>query len=95
MADNSQATDDKKKAMFKVVGGPDLVFLLKYEGKVLADATYKAAITTIYVAIIGQTNQVMIRFKLFTAMPQEGQPFSTWWTKIKEQADKNVSTDYN
>ena len=45
--------------------------------------------------ITGQTNQAMIRFMLFTTMAPEGQPFSTWWTKIKEQADKCTFTGYN
>ena len=72
-----------------------MMLIFRYVGKVPADATYNTAITTICAAITGQTDQVMIRFKIFTAMPQEGQPFSTWWTIIKEQANKCVFKDYN
>ena len=77
------------------MGGPDIVFLFKCIRKVQADATYNAAVTTIRTAITSKTNQAMLRFKLYTAIPQGTQPFASWWTKVKEQADKCVFTDYN
>ena len=88
VTDNVGASEAKKKALIQAVGGPDMVFLFDYIGKVVVGDTYDAAIDKIRLAITGQTNQAMIRFKLFTGMAQDSQPFSTWWAKVKEQADK-------
>ena len=64
-------------------------------GKVKADTTYEVAVEVIKAGITSQTNQAMSHFKLFTGMSQESQPFSTWWTKVKEQADKCMFEAYN
>ena len=39
VTDNSDATDAKRKAMLQTVGGPDMVILFEYIGKVPHDAT--------------------------------------------------------
>ena len=75
--DQNAAVAAKKKALLKTVGGPDMVFLFDYVGKVQADATYEVALEAIKAGITGQTNQAMSRFKLFIGMSQENQPFST------------------
>ena len=56
VTDNVEASAAKKKALLQAVGGPDMVFLFDYIGKVPPDATYEAAIDRIRVAITGQTN---------------------------------------
>ena len=95
VTDNIGASEAKKKALLQAVGGPDMVFLFEYLGKVVPGDTYDAATEKIRVAITGQTNQAMIRFKLFTGMAQESQTFSTWWARVKEQADKCVFNAYD
>ena len=65
------AAEAKKKALIQAVGGPDMVFLFDYIGKVEVGDTYDAAVDKIRLAITGQTNQAMIRFKLFTGMAQD------------------------
>ena len=73
VTDNYDALPAKKKAMLQAVGGPDMVFLFDFIGKVPQDATYEAAIMTIRTGLTGHTNQAMMKFKLFTVIPQEGQ----------------------
>lgn len=88
VTDNTTAVSAKKKSLLRAVGGPDMVFLFDHIGKVADDASYEDAIEAIRTAITGQTNQAMIRYKLFTGMTQDDEPFSSWWAKVKEQADK-------
>jgi hypothetical protein len=95
LTDNSNATDAKKKALMQSVGGQDIVWLFEYVGKVLDGDTYDAAITKIRAAITGQTNQAVMKYKLFTGMKQEDQSFASWWTAVKEQADKCDFQGYN
>ena len=84
-----EATD---MAELAVLGSPGL---FEYVGKVLDGDTYEAAITKIRAAITGQTNQAVMKYKLFTGMKQEDQSFASWWTCVKEQADKCDFTGYN
>ena len=95
LTDNADATDAKKKALMQSVGGPDMIWLWDYMGKVLEGDTYQQAIDKVRVAITGQTNQAVMKYKLFQGMPQEDQAFSSWWSKVKEQADKCDFTGYN
>ena len=69
VTDNAGAAKEKKKALLKSVGGVDMVFLFKHIGKVPNDSKFDATITTICGGITGQTNQAMIRYKLFKEMP--------------------------
>ena len=64
MTDNNGA-DPAKKTILQAVGGPDIVFLCKFVGKVHADLMYEVALESIKAGITGQTNQAMGRFKLF------------------------------
>lgn len=73
--------------MLRSVGGKDMVFLFDNMGKVEDWDTFEGAVKKIKDAMVKQTNQAMINYKLFTGMAQEGQPFSAWWTTIKEQAE--------
>ena len=71
------------------------MFLFDHIGKVADDASYDDAIEAIRTAITGQTNQAMIRYKLFTGMPQDDEPFSSWWVKVKEQANNCSFENYD
>ena len=73
--------------MLRSVGGKVMVFLFDYVGKVEDWDTFEGAVKKIKDAMVKQTNQAMINYKLFTRMAQEGEPFSAWWTTIKEQAE--------
>ena len=95
LTDNENATDAKKKALMQSVGGQDIVWLFDYVGKVADGDTYEAAIAKIKAAITGQTNQAVMMYKLYTGMKQEDQSFASWWTCVKEQADKCDFTGYN
>ena len=95
VTDNMEAANAKKKSLLRAVGGPDMVFLFDHIGKVADGANYNEAIAAIRTAITGQTNQAMIRFKLFTGMGQDDEPFSSWWAKVKEQAEKCSFDDYD
>ena len=95
LTDNADATDAKKKALMQSVGGPDMIWLWDYMGKVAEGDTYQQAIDKVRAAITGQTNQAVMKYKLFMGMPQEDQAFSSWWSKVKEQADKCDFTEYN
>ena len=86
LTDNTDATDAKKKALMQSVGGPDMIWLFDYVGKVEDGDTYTAAIAKVKTAITGQTNQAVMKYKLFTGMPQGEQAFASWWTNVKEQA---------
>ena len=70
VTDNARAGQEKKKALLKSVGGQDMVFLFKHIGKVPDDTVFDAAITMIRGGITGQTNQAMMRYKLFKDMSQ-------------------------
>lgn len=95
LTDNTEATDAKKKALMQSVGGPDMIWLFDYVGKVADGDTYAAAIEKVKTAITGQTNQAVMKYKLFTGMPQGEQAFASWWTNMKEQAEKCDFTVYN
>ena len=95
VTDNADTTGAKKKSLLRAVGGVDMVFLFDHVGKVADDASYEDAINAIRTAITGQTNQAMIRYKLFTGMAQGEESFSCWWAKVKEQADKCSFDSYN
>ena len=95
VTDNADAVCSKKKSLLRAVGGADMVFLFDHIGKVAHDASYDDAIEAIRTAITGQTNQAMIRYKLFTGMAQDEEPFSSWWAQVKEQADKCKFDQYN
>ena len=95
LTDNAEATDVKKKALMQSVGGADMIWLWDFMGKVEEQDTYLQAIEKIRAAITGQTNQAMMKYKLFTGMEQEDQAFSSWWSSVKEQADKCNFTGYN
>ena len=95
LTDNAEATDAKKKALMQSVGGADMIWLWDFMGKVEEQDTYLQAIEKIRAAITGQTNQAMMKYKLFTGMEQEDQAFSSWWSSVKEQADKCNFTGYN
>ena len=88
VTDNSDAENCKKKSLLRVIGGPDMIFLFDHIGKVTQEMTFAQAVQNIKSAITGQTNQAMIRYKLFTGMQQGEEAFSSWWAKVKEQADK-------
>ena len=88
VTDNSDAADNKKKSLLRAIGGQDMIFLFDHLGKVTEEMTYAVAIQNVRTAITSQTNQAMIRYKLFTNMAQENEAFSSWWAKIKEQAEK-------
>ena len=88
VTDNAEAPKAKKKSLLRVIGGPDMVFLFDHMGKVTKVMEYDAAVEAIMAAITGQTNQAVMRFKLFTGLQQGSEPFSVWWSKVKEQADK-------
>ena len=47
-----------------------MIFMFKHVGKVADDSTYDTAITTIWGGNTGQTNQVMVKNKLFKDMAQ-------------------------
>ena len=74
---NVGAQSNEKKALLQAVGGPDMVWLFDFVGKVTAEMTYDVALTNIRAGITGQTNQAMMRYKLFTQMLQGKQPFSS------------------
>ena len=94
VTDNTQAMA-AKKSILRAIGCPDMVFMFNYVVKVPAEAIFHVAIETICAAITGKTNQAMIRFQLFMTMPQDNEPFSIRWTKVKEQVDKCVFNGYN
>ena len=91
----SDAPDQVKKAMLMSVGRKDMVFLFDHVGMVEEGDTFEGAVKKIKDAMTKQTNQAMIKYKLFTGMAQEGEPFSAWWTMIKEQAEKCDFTGYD
>ena len=95
LTDNAEATDVKKKALIQSVGGADMIWLWDFIGKVEEQDTYLQAIQKIRTAITGQTNQAVMKYKLFMGMQQEDQAFSTWWSNVKEQASKCDFTGYN
>ena len=72
-----------------------MVFLFECMGKVTAEMEYDAMVQAIKEAIANQTNQAVVRYKRFTGMAQGDQPFSCWWSKVKEQADKCTFAGYN
>ena len=88
VTDNAGAGQEKKKALLKAAGGTDMEYLLKHIGKVPDDATFEVTITTICAGITGQINQAMMRYKLFKDIPQGNQPFSTWWSRGNDQAER-------
>ena len=53
LTDNTEATDAKKKALMQSVGGPDMIWLFDYVGKVAEGDTYAAAIENVKTAITG------------------------------------------
>ena len=63
-------------------------YLFKHIGKVTEAMTYTQKIEAVRAYVTGQTNQAMSRFKLFTSKAQGNQSFSSWWTKVCEQAEK-------
>ena len=65
-----------------------MLFLFKHIGKVPEAATFDAAITAIHGGITGQTNLAMMRYKLFKDISQGNQPFSIWWSKFRDQAER-------
>ena len=85
---HEDATATVKKAILMAVGGQDMVSLFKHVGKVVDGDTFDQAVTKIVEAIRAQTSKAMAKFKLFMGLPQEGAPFSTWWTKIREQVER-------
>ena len=89
------ASEGVKKAMIRSIGGKDMIYLFDHVGKVAAEDTFEQALRKIQEAMTKQTNQAMIKFKLFTGMPQEEEAFSVWWTQIKEQAEKCDFTGYD
>jgi len=95
VTDNNDATGAKKKSLLRAVGGIDMVFLFDHVGKVAENASYEDAVNAIRMEITGQTNQAMIRYKLFRGMSQGEESFSSWWAKVKEQADKCLFEGYN
>ena len=48
---NARAEQEKKKALLKLAGGLDIVYLFKHIGKVEDAATYDAAITILWAGI--------------------------------------------
>ena len=56
---------------------------------------YDAANNKVIAGIKLQCNHAMMKFKLFTDMPQEEEPFAGWWATVKEQADKCDFIGYN
>ena len=72
-----------------------MIWLWDFIGKVEEQDTYLQAIQKIRTAITGQTNQAVMKYKLFMGMQQEDQAFSTWWSNVKEQASKCDFTGYN
>ena len=76
VTDNAGVGQKKKRALLNAAGGQDMVYLFKHIGKVLEAATFDEAITTICTEITAQTNQAMMRYKLFKDMSKGNQPFS-------------------
>ena len=95
ITDNNEATNAKKKSLMQSVGGPDMIWMFDYMGKVTDEDTYEAAIDKVRTSITGQTNQAVMMFKLFTRMGQGEQSFASWWSEVKEQADKCDFTGYS
>jgi hypothetical protein len=95
LTDNHQSADAKKKAMMRTVGGPDMIWLFEYIGKVLENDTYDGAVQKVEEAITGQTNQAVMKYRLFTGMAQGDQAFASWWSSVKEAADRCNFTGYN
>ena len=88
VTDNAGGGQEKKKSLSKSAGGQDMVYLFKHIGKVLDAAIFDACITMIHVGITAKTNQAMMRYKLFKDMSQGNQPFSTWWSKVRDPAER-------
>ena len=62
--------------MLQLGGGPDMTYLYEHVGKVVDEDTYEMALEKIRAGITGQTNDAMMKFKLFTLLGQGNQPFS-------------------
>ena len=75
--DNARAGQEKKKALLKLAGGLYMVYLFKHIEKVADDAAFDAANMTIRAGITAQTNQAIMRYKLFKDIKKCNQPFST------------------
>ena len=95
VTDNATASKAKKKALLQAIGGADMEYLYEHVGKVVDDDEYDEANEKVREAIKRQCNHAMMKFKLFTEMPQEEETFAGWWSTIKEQADKCDFTWYN
>ena len=63
-----------------------MIFLFNHTGKIADDSMPRG--------ITGQTNLVMVRYKLFKDMAQGNQPFLTWWSKVCYQAKHCDFTGY-
>ena len=85
----------KAKATLRLIGGDEMKRLFDHVGEVTNADIFEQAIKKVSDGIKKQTNQTTARFKLFQQMPQAGNCFAEWYTKIKEQADRCVWTGYD
>jgi hypothetical protein len=62
--------------------------LFEHVGLVVDADTFDQAINKVELGVKKQTNQATARFKLFQQMPQGGDKFAQWFTRVREQADR-------
>ena len=78
----------KAKATLELVGGDEMTRLFEHVGLVVDADTLDQAISKVELGVKRQTNQATARFKLFQQMPQRGDKFAQWFTRVREQADR-------
>ena len=78
----------KAKATLELVGGDEMTRLFEHVGLVVDGDTLDQAISKVELGVKKQTNQATARFKLFQQMPQRGDKFGQWFTRVREQADR-------
>ena len=74
VTDNNGAEQKIKMALLKSADGQDMIYLFKYVGKVEDNAAFDNVIATIRAGITAQTNQAMMRCKIFKDMNEPRQP---------------------
>ena len=95
-ADHADCTAcTKAKDSLQLVGGKEMDFLFEHVGTVVDEDTYEEALGKIEAGIKSQTNQATARYKLFMKMPQVGTPFTEWFPKVKDQADRCIWEGYD
>ena len=85
----------RAKATLQLVGGKEMEKLFNHVGLVEAADTFERSLEKVLEGIKKQTNQASARFKLFQQMPQNGSNFVSWYSSVKEQADRCTWTGYD